>query len=89
MGSRPRRTPDEKWHVVLERQRLVDSLRQMMAKKVHEAPEAHAEMLKHCDGKLPAVFDPFSGGGSTMTRRTLILPCNVTNWLRMPTRPAG
>jgi len=51
-----------------ERERLFDILRRMMGKKLHEAPEvyaeAHAEMLKHCDGKLPAVFDPFSGGGS-------------------------
>ncbi len=51
-----------------ERERLFDILRRMMAKKLHEAPEvyaeARAEMLKHCDGKLPAVFDPFAGGGS-------------------------
>ena len=51
-----------------ERGRLFDILRRMMGKKLHEAPEvyaeAHAEMLKHCDGKLPAVFDPFAGGGS-------------------------
>src|SRR5258708_28167803 len=40
----------------------------MMGKKLHEHPEvyaeARAEMLLHCDGKLPAVFDPFAGGGS-------------------------
>lgn len=51
-----------------ERERLFDILRRMMGKKLHEAPEvyaeAYAEMLQHCDGKLPAVFDPFSGGGS-------------------------
>ena len=51
-----------------ERERLFDILRRMMGKKLHEAPEvyaeARAEMLKHCGGKLPAVFDPFSGGGS-------------------------
>ncbi|ALC12685.1 DUF1156 domain-containing protein [Sphingopyxis sp. 113P3] len=51
-----------------ERERLFDILRRMMGKKLHEAPEvyaeAQAEMLKHCDGKLPAIFDPFSGGGS-------------------------
>ena len=39
-----------------------------MAKKLHEHPEvyeeAHAEMLAHCDGKLPLVLDPFAGGGS-------------------------
>jgi len=51
-----------------ERERLFDILRRMMGKKLHEQPEvyaeAKAEMLKHCDGKLPAVFDPFAGGGS-------------------------
>ena len=51
-----------------ERERLFDILRRMMGKKLHEAPEvyaeARAEMLKHCDGKLPVVFDPFAGGGS-------------------------
>jgi putative DNA methylase len=51
-----------------ERERLFDIVRRMMAKKLHDAPEvyaeAKAEMLKHCDGQLPAVFDPFAGGGS-------------------------
>lgn len=51
-----------------ERERLFGILRCMMSKKLHEAPEvyaeAHSEMLRHCDGSLPAVFDPFSGGGS-------------------------
>ncbi len=51
-----------------ERERLFDILRNMMGKKLHESPEvyaeAHAEMLKHCGGQLPAVFDPFAGGGS-------------------------
>lgn len=51
-----------------ERVRLFDILRKMMSKKLHEAPEvyaeAQAEMLKHCDNKLPSVFDPFAGGGS-------------------------
>jgi putative DNA methylase len=40
----------------------------MMSKKVHLRPEvyaeAHTEMLKHCSGALPAVLDPFAGGGS-------------------------
>ena len=35
---------------------------------MHEHPEiyaeAQAEMLKHTDGQLPTVFDPFAGGGS-------------------------
>jgi putative DNA methylase len=51
-----------------ERERLFDILRRMMDKKLHEAPqvydEARAEMLTYCDGHLPAVFDPFAGGGS-------------------------
>ncbi|MGE0468174.1 MAG: DUF1156 domain-containing protein [Nitrospira sp.] len=51
-----------------ERERLFDILRRMMGKKLHEAPEvytgAREEMLKHCDGCLPVVFDPFAGGGS-------------------------
>src|SRR5207249_179023 len=51
-----------------ERERLFDILREMMGKKLHEASEvyaeARAEMLKHCDGTLPTVFDPFAGGGS-------------------------
>ena len=51
-----------------ERERLFDIVRQMMGKKLHEQPgiyaAACAEMLKHCDGKLPPVFDPFAGGGS-------------------------
>jgi putative DNA methylase len=51
-----------------ERERLFGILRALMAKKLHEAPAlyaaARAEMLIHCNGKLPAVFDPFAGGGS-------------------------
>ena len=51
-----------------ERERLFDVVRRMMQKRMHEHPEvyaeANAEMLKHCDGRLPPVFDPFAGGGS-------------------------
>lgn len=51
-----------------ERERLFDIVRRMMQKKLHTHPEvyaeARAEMEKYCDGKLPAVLDPFSGGGS-------------------------
>jgi putative DNA methylase len=51
-----------------ERERLFEILRRMMGKKLHEAPEVYAEargeMLKHCDDQLPAVYDPFAGGGS-------------------------
>lgn len=51
-----------------ERERLFGIIRRLMGKKLHEHPEvyteARAEMLKHCDGKLPPVLDPFAGGGS-------------------------
>ena len=51
-----------------ERERLFDIIRKMMGKKLHKHPEVYAEtlteMLKHCDGGLPTVFDPFAGGGS-------------------------
>ncbi len=51
-----------------ERERLFDIIRRLMGKKLHEQAgvyaEAHAEMLKHCGGKLPPVLDPFAGGGS-------------------------
>lgn len=52
----------------VERERLFDIIRRMMSKKLHEHPEtyseARAEMLKHSEGQLPPVFDPFAGGGS-------------------------
>ncbi len=62
----------EKWPTEdaqnVERERLFGIIRRMMAKRLHDHPEvyeeAHTEMLKHCDGKLPTVFDPFSGGGT-------------------------
>ncbi|HOX86598.1 MAG TPA: DUF1156 domain-containing protein [bacterium] len=51
-----------------ERERLFDIIRDLMQKKLHERPDvyakAHEEMLKHTDGKLPPVLDPFAGGGS-------------------------
>lgn len=66
-GSHPENWPTEELQNT-ERERLFDILRRMMGKKLHEAPEvyaeAHEEMLKHCDGRLPVVFDPFAGGGS-------------------------
>jgi putative DNA methylase len=52
----------------VERERLFGIVRRLMGKKLHEQPavyeEARKEMLRHCDGKLPPVLDPFSGGGS-------------------------
>jgi len=51
-----------------ERERLFKIIRNLMQKRLHEHPEvyaeARAEMLKHCDGQLPPVLDPFAGGGS-------------------------
>lgn len=66
-SAHPDRWPTEEAQNA-ERERLFEIIRKMMVKKMHEHPqiydEARAEMLKHCDGKLPAVFDPFAGGGS-------------------------
>lgn len=63
----PERWPTEEAQNA-ERERLFDILRRMMGKRLHEAPQVYAEareeMLRHCDGQLPAVFDPFAGGGS-------------------------
>ena len=65
--SHPEKWPTEEAQNV-ERERLFGILRRMMQKKLHEHPEvyeeAHKEMLEHCGGKLPPVFDPFAGGGS-------------------------
>ncbi|NPV80542.1 MAG: DUF1156 domain-containing protein [Firmicutes bacterium] len=51
-----------------ERERLFGIIRRMMQKQLHRHPEvyaeARAEMLKHCGGRLPAILDPFAGGGS-------------------------
>ena len=51
-----------------ERERLFGIIRDMMAKRLHKYPHVYAkakeEIQKHCGGKLPAVLDPFAGGGS-------------------------
>jgi putative DNA methylase len=66
-SEHPERFPTEKEQNT-ERTRLFDIIRSLMGKKLHDQPkvyaEAHAEMLKQCDGKLPTVFDPFAGGGT-------------------------
>ena len=67
----PSEHPD-KWPTEAEqnsaRERLFGIIRRMMGKKLHEHSdvyeEAHAEMIKHCDQRLPALYDPFAGGGS-------------------------
>lgn len=51
-----------------ERERLFDIIRSLLQKKIHEHSgvfeQAHAEILRSCEGKLPTVLDPFNGGGS-------------------------
>ncbi|WP_028319485.1 DUF1156 domain-containing protein [Desulfobulbus elongatus] len=66
-SSHPEKFPTEEAQNV-ERERLFAIVRELMQKKLHERPEVYAkareEMLKHVDGTLPPVLDPFSGGGS-------------------------
>ncbi|PTQ56105.1 MAG: Adenine-specific DNA methylase containing a Zn-ribbon [Candidatus Carbobacillus altaicus] len=66
-SSHPDRFPTEEAQAQ-ERERLFGIIRKMMQKNLHKHPEvyaeARAEMLKHADGKLPPVLDPFAGGGS-------------------------
>jgi putative DNA methylase len=66
-SSNPSRYPTEEKQNA-ERERLLDIVRNLMQKKMHEHPavyaKARSEMLKHCDGNLPQVLDPFAGGGS-------------------------
>lgn len=65
--AHPERWPTEEEQNA-ERERLFGILRRMMGKKLHGTPEIYAEarleMLNQCNGTLPAVFDPFSGGGT-------------------------
>lgn len=66
-SSNPRQfsTPEEQEK---ERERLFGIIRNLCQKKIHTHQEvfeeAHNEILKHCDGNLPTVLDPFAGGGS-------------------------
>lgn len=66
-SSHPEKFPTEEAQNI-ERERLFGIVRELMQKKLHERPDVYAkareEMLKHADGKLPPVLDPFSGGGS-------------------------
>ena len=66
-SSHPDRFPTEEAQE-RERERLFGIIRKMMRPRLHRHPEVYAEarseMLKHCDGRLPAVLDPFAGGGS-------------------------
>lgn len=49
-----------------ERERLFDIIRSLLQKKIHEHSgvfeQAHAEILRSCEGKLPTVLDLFNGG---------------------------
>ncbi len=51
-----------------ERERLFGILRTLVQKRIHEHPEAFVparkEIVRASNGKLPAVLDPFCGGGS-------------------------
>lgn len=66
-SSHPEKFPSEEAQNT-ERERLFGIVRDLMQKKLHEKPQVYAmarkEMLKHTDGKLPPMLDPFSGGGS-------------------------
>jgi putative DNA methylase len=66
-SSHPEQFPTEEAQE-RERERLFGIVRKLMQKQLQRHPEvyaeARAEMLKHCDGKLPPVLDPFAGGGS-------------------------
>jgi len=66
-SANPEMFPDEEAQNA-ERERLFAVIRRMMQKQLHRHPEvyiqARTEMLKHCDGRLPQVLDPFAGGGS-------------------------
>jgi len=66
-SNHPDRFPTEE-DQARERERLFEIIRKLMRKQLHKHPEVYAEarveMLKHCDGQLPPVLDPFAGGGS-------------------------
>lgn len=66
-SAHPDKFPTEEAKVQ-ERERLFDIIRRLSQKKIHTKQEvfeeAYQEILKHCNGKLPTVLDPFAGGGS-------------------------
>ena len=63
-SSHPDKYPTEEAQKT-QREKLFHMLRNLMQKKAHDHPEFYAEareeMLKHCEGKLPPVLDPFAG----------------------------
>jgi putative DNA methylase len=66
-STNPDRFPTEEAQVA-ERERLFEIIRKLCQPKIHTHlevfEEASKEILKHCDGNLPTVLDPFAGGGS-------------------------
>ena len=66
-SSRPNEFPTEE-DQERERERLFEIIRKLCQKKIQTKQDvfkvAHAEILKHCNGKLPKLLDPFAGGGS-------------------------
>ena len=66
-SAHPDKFPTEEAQVA-ERERLFEIIRKLSQKKIHTQQkvfeEAYQEILKHCNGKLPTVLDPFAGGGS-------------------------
>ena len=66
-SAHPDRFPtEEDQH--LERKRLFDILERLVPWEATNdqqvLAEAHAEILKSCDGELPKILDPFGGGGT-------------------------
>ncbi|MBP9152518.1 MAG: DUF1156 domain-containing protein, partial [Flavobacteriales bacterium] len=66
-SSNPEQFPTEEAQEK-ERARLFEMIRLLCQKKIHTKQtvfeDAYKEILKHCDGNLPTVLDPFAGGGS-------------------------
>lgn len=66
-SSRPEEFPTEEAQAA-ERQRLFDLIQQLVVwentSDERLLAEAHAEILRSCDGHPPAILDPFAGGGS-------------------------
>ncbi len=66
-SAHPDKFPTEEDQDV-ERQRLFDIMKRLIPWENSNDPtilaEAHAEIVKSCDGDLPKILDPFGGGGA-------------------------
>ncbi len=66
-SAHPERFPTEE-DQALERKRLFDIIERLVpweaTNDAEVIAEAHAEIVKSCDGDLPNVLDPFGGGGA-------------------------